>query len=203
MNFCSLRKTKGSVSEASATHVLSGLCAEWDLCCKLGQGLHTTHINGPLRCLHSLLGLVLFYPKVYQEMPELCHILWGQSFWTFYKFIQLLLHLAGPTLCQDIWSEGRFGIWHKPGVLLGLSLVLQPAESRPTVKSLWTISSFQFPPSRGLLSSEVLFSIYSPWNTLWPTMSLLLREGCTCIAVAVVKQHELLGLFFFIVSLRL
>lgn len=75
MHFCTLRKTKSSVSEASTTHVLGGLCAEWDLCFRLGQGLHTTDINGSLRCLPSLLGLVLFYPKIYQEMPELCHIL--------------------------------------------------------------------------------------------------------------------------------
>lgn len=123
MNSCTLRKTKCSLSEASATHVLSGLCAEWDLCCRLGQGLHTTHINGSLRCLPSLLGLVLFYPKVYQEMPEPCLILWAESLWTFYKFILFrfsyilqderfsCISYISPTLCQVIWTGAHFGIW--------------------------------------------------------------------------------------------
>lgn len=92
--------------------VQSEICAaEWDLCCRLGQALHRAHINGSLRCPPSLLGLVLFYPKVYQEMPELCHILWAESFWTFYKFILILLHLTGPTLCQDIGAGAPSGIW--------------------------------------------------------------------------------------------
>lgn len=40
-NFCSLRRIKGSVFWASSTHILGGSCAEWDLCYRLGQGLHT------------------------------------------------------------------------------------------------------------------------------------------------------------------
>lgn len=36
----SLRKMKGSVFEAAATHVLGGLCTQGDMCHILGQGLH-------------------------------------------------------------------------------------------------------------------------------------------------------------------
>lgn len=70
-NFCSLRKMKGSVFGAAITHILSGLCTV-RFVLQIWPGVaYTSHqvINGSLRCLPFLIGLVLFYPKDYHEIP--------------------------------------------------------------------------------------------------------------------------------------
>lgn len=113
-------------------------------------------------------------------MPELCHILWGNisghSTNSFrFSYISQVLPYARTYELGLALAFG--GILESPWV----SLVLQPAESGPTVKSLWV---GQFPASN-FLPPEVCYlqkfcsASISPET---PCGQLLLREGCTCKA---------------------
>lgn len=155
INFCSLRKTKGFVSELLQL-MFSVDCVQSEICAA-GLARGCTHLTLIEICLPFLLGLVLAYPKVYQEMPELCHILWGDisghstNLFRFSYISQVLpyarTHELGLALAFG-------GILESPWVS-GSSTCRIRAYSKITLGR--TISSFQFPPSRGLLSSEVLF----------------------------------------------
>lgn len=158
-NFCSLRRMKGSVFWAFQLtfwwimYRVRFVLQAWS---GVAYAPHNV-INDSLRCFPFLMGLLFFYDKAFQDIPQLCHILWDESVWTFYKCIQFLLHLVDPTLCQSILIVVlilTFG-----SILDFLRTSFSPSACRTgdhsTVSTGSTISSFG-----DLLSSEILVGIY-------------------------------------------